>query len=145
MWRTCGIVCHAALRAPCVSEAHKALDSAWNCVFFQKRDKIWPSSKLLGQEHSFSECLRISIYSKASGCCCWLSLLSLMWWHSAVASQGHPLGSPSESGISRDYMFKVNHSSLADVPQQDSYRALCWGLKNGIEFSNSMLWPDTPE
>lgn len=47
-----------------------------------------------------------------------------MWWHCAVASRGHPLGSPSESGISRNDMFKVNHSSLADVPQQDSYRAL---------------------
>lgn len=51
MWRTCGIVCHTEVRAPCASEA---LDSAWNCVFFQKRGKIRPSSKLLGQEHSFS-------------------------------------------------------------------------------------------
>lgn len=117
-------------------------------VYSSKRDKIWPNSKLLRQEHSFPKCLRFSSSSKASGCCSWLSLLSLMWWHSIAASQGHPWGSPPEFGISRNYIFKVNNSSLADVPLQDSYKGTlqdCWGVKNGTEFSNSVPWPETPE
>lgn len=88
------------------------------------------AQNLLRQEHSFHMCLRFNSSCKASDHCSWLSLLGLMWC-CVVASQGHSWGIPPSFVTSRNYTFKVKHSTLADLPQRVSSKDTlqnCWGL-----------------
>lgn len=94
---------------------------------------------LLRQEHSFHRCLRINSSSKTSDHCSWLSLLGLSWC-CVVASQGHPWGIRPRFVTSRNYAFKVKHSTLADLPQRVSSKDTLQNCRGLMGLSSSLQY-----